>query len=278
MTDGAATSDLHFLTVDGGRLAYRDTGGPGAPLVLLHGGFLDHRMWQHQLPYFAREFRVLAPDARGHGASDNASEPFRPADDVAALLRRLDLGPAVLVGVSMGGGTAVDVALEHPELVRALVVTAAGTSEAVFADPWVLGVQAEQQRAFEAGDPAAWVEAYLQFASGPHRALAEVDPAVVALMRDMAASTLAKHREPGPDQRVLPADSWTRAAGIKAPVLAVNGALASTDHLAMADRLVRTVPDGRSATVEGTAHYPNLERPEEFNALVRDFLTGIHGG
>ncbi|MDI3403732.1 alpha/beta fold hydrolase [Streptomyces cavernicola] len=275
MTVGAGPSDLHSLTVAGDRLAYRDSGGPGRPLVLLHGGFLDHRMWNAQVPYFATEFRVLAPDAHGHGGSDNASGPFRPADDVAALLHHLDLGPAVVAGVSMGGGTAVDVALEHPDLVRALVVTAAGTSEPEFADPWVLGVQTEQQRAFEAGDPAAWVEAYLQFAAGPRRTLDEVDPQVVALMRDMASSTLAKHASPGPDLRILPTDTWERAAGIKAPVLTLNGELASDDHLAMAERLARTVPDGRTATVDGTAHYPNMERPDLFNALVRDFLAEL---
>ncbi|WP_420714398.1 alpha/beta fold hydrolase [Streptomyces sp. NRRL WC-3744] len=120
---------LSFTTCDGS-LAYRDA-GEGRPLVLLHAGFFDHSMWDEQIRAFAPHYRVIAPDARGHGASSNATRPFRPADDLAALLRHLDVGPAVLVGISMGGGTAVDTALEHPELVRAVVVSGVGDQRAV---------------------------------------------------------------------------------------------------------------------------------------------------
>ncbi|MGW2182660.1 alpha/beta fold hydrolase [Streptomyces sp. NPDC001732] len=74
---------------------------------------------------FAARHEVIAFDPREYGGSDNATGPFRPADDVAALLRGLD----VLVGVSMGGATAVDCALEHPDLVREVVVSSVGTSE-----------------------------------------------------------------------------------------------------------------------------------------------------
>ncbi|WP_143673523.1 alpha/beta fold hydrolase, partial [Streptomyces griseiscabiei] len=78
---------------DDGPLAYLDTGqesgrkaGPGTPLVLLHGGFTDHRMWRDLVPALvAAGHRVIAPDARGHGASANASRPFRLTDDLAAL-------------------------------------------------------------------------------------------------------------------------------------------------------------------------------------------------
>ncbi|MET7433034.1 MULTISPECIES: alpha/beta fold hydrolase [Streptomyces] len=103
-------------------------------------------MWDEQMRAFAPHYRVIAPDARGHGASSNATRPFRPADDLAALLRHLDVGPAVLVGVSMGGGTAVDTALEHPELVRAVVVSGVGTSEPYFENPWSLEVLREAER------------------------------------------------------------------------------------------------------------------------------------
>ncbi|MEV0202481.1 alpha/beta fold hydrolase, partial [Nonomuraea sp. NPDC050691] len=68
--------DMFSFETKDGRLHYRDTGA-GSPLVLLHGGFLDHGMWDDQVPVFAARHRVIAPDARGHGASDNATEPFR---------------------------------------------------------------------------------------------------------------------------------------------------------------------------------------------------------
>ena len=142
-----------WLSTGDGRLGYRAT-GTGPPLVLLHGGFLDHHMWDDQISDLASRYRVIAPDARGHGVSANATRPFRPTDDLAALLRHLGTGPAVLAGVSMGAGTAVDTALEHPGLVRALIISGAGTSEPEFTDPWmrdVLGPKTESGETTPAG-------------------------------------------------------------------------------------------------------------------------------
>jgi pimeloyl-ACP methyl ester carboxylesterase len=267
--------DLSYLPLDdGGRLAYRDIGA-GPVLVLLHGGFLDHRMWDDQIPALAAGHRVIAPDARGHGASSNATAPFRQTDDVAALLRHLDAGPAVLVGLSMGAGIAVDTALEHPELVRALVISGAGTSEPDFRDPWTTAVLADMARALTERDVAGWLEAFLRTAHGPARTLDDVDPGVVRRLREMAAGTLGKHTADEPDRRVPVTDTWRRSAGIDVPVLAVHGALDSEDSHRMADRLAGTVAHGRTATVDGAAHYPNMERPGAYNALLTDFLRTL---
>lgn len=264
---------LSFKTSDGS-LAYLDDGA-GQTLVLLHGGYLDHTMWDEQVRALAPRYRVIAPDARGHGASSNATRPFRPADDLAALLRHLDAAPAVLVGLSMGGGTAVDTALEHPDLVRAVVVGNVGTSEPVFEDPWSREVLAEQRRALIAGDVEGWLDAFLRFAAGPHRRLDDVDQDVVRRLRAMGRRTLAKHTGDEPNHLVPVPDTWRRAATIDVPVLAINGAIDSSDHLAMAERLVRTVPDGRATAIENTAHYPNMEDPAGYNALLAEFLETL---
>lgn len=264
---------LSFATSDGS-LAYRDS-GEGPPLVLLHAGFFDHSMWDAQTGAFAPRYRVIAPDARGHGASSNATRPFRPADDLAALLRRLEVGPAVLVGVSMGGGTAVDAALEHPELVRAVVVSGVGTSEPYFEDPWSLEVLGEQNEALAAGDLEGWLNGHVRFAAGPHRSLGDVDTDVANRLRAMAFRTISKHTAGEPDHRVPVPRTWQRAASIDVPVLAINGALDVSDHIAMAERLVHAVPDGRAVSVENTAHFPNMEQPTEFNALLARFLDAL---
>ncbi|MCD0452035.1 alpha/beta hydrolase [Actinocorallia sp. API 0066] len=259
-------------------LFWTDTGtttGTGRPLVLLHGGFLDHTQWDDQVPLFSARHRVIAPDARGHGRSENATAPFRHVDDLAALLRHLKTGPAVLVGVSMGASTAVDLALEYPDLVAALVVSGAGTSEPYFTDPWTLGVWGEWTAAMSRGDLDGSVAAFLRFAAGPHRALDDVDPGVVRRLRAMATRTMSKHTADEGDPLVPVTDTWARAAGITVPLLSVRGALDSPDHLGMADRLVQTVQIGRSATLDGAAHYPDLERPEGFHGLVSGFLDGL---
>ncbi len=277
MTDLAdMTDDLEMCSFEtgDGHLAYRDIGA-GRPVVLLHGGFLDSGMWDDQLPALTRNHRVIAPDARGHGASSNATRAFRHTDDLAALLRHLDVGPAVLVGLSMGAATAVDTALEHPGLVRALVVSGAGTSEPEFHDPWVKDVMAEQARALAAGDIEGWIDAFMLFAPGPHRTLDDVDQDVVRRLREMTARTLAKHTGTEPDWQVPVADTWARAAKITVPVLALSGAIDAPDQIGMGERLVHSVTHGRARTIDGTAHYPNMERPEAFNASLGEFLRTV---
>ncbi|MFC9545202.1 alpha/beta fold hydrolase [Streptomyces sp. NPDC056956] len=272
MLESIEPPTLSFETSDGS-LAYVDEGS-GPPLVFLHGGFVDHTMWDRQIAFFARRHRVIAPDARGHGASSNATRPYRSADDLAALLRHLDAAPAVLVGVSMGGAIAVDTVLEHPGLVRAVVVSGVGTSEPVFEDPWSLEVFGAQQRALAAGDVEGWVEAFNRFTVGPRRTLDDVPPEVVLRVRRMALRTLAKHTADEPDHRVPVSDTWERAKGIRVPVLAINGAEDSSDHHGMAERLVSGVPGGRVTTVGG-GHYPNMEDPEGFNAALAGFLDAL---
>ncbi|MGW3496515.1 alpha/beta fold hydrolase [Streptomyces sp. NPDC001020] len=268
------TSETQTLKTDDGCLAYRDEGA-GPPLVLVHGGFVDHRMWNDQIPVFAQTHRVIAVDARGHGASSNATGPFRHTDDLAALLRHLDVGPATLVGLSMGGGIAVDTALEHPTLVRALVVSGVGTSEPDFQDPWTKDTQAAYWQALGVGDIDAFLDAFSLFVYGPHRTAKDVDPEVDRRVREMARSTIAKHTADEPDWSVPVTDTWSRAATIEAPVLAVNGGVDSVDHIGAAERLVRAVRNGRVTTVEGTAHYPNMEQPGAFNAIVQEFLHSL---
>ncbi|MFC5886903.1 alpha/beta hydrolase [Kitasatospora sp. CM 4170] len=274
MTDYLSPARTRFLPTSDGDLAYREEGS-GPPLVFLHGGFLDHRMWEQQIPAFAANHRVIAPDARGHGASANATRPFRAADDLAELIRGLDAGPAVLVGLSMGGAIAVDTALEHPELVRAIVVSGVGTSEPVFEDPWLLDAFAAQQDALEAGDVEGWVAAFMRFTVGPHRELADVAPEVVSRVNEMAVGTLLKHAPDESDHRIPVADTWNRAAGIAVPAFAINGALDTPDHLGASLRLIAAVPDGRAVAVPGAAHYPNMEEPAAFNAELASFLDRL---
>src|SRR5919109_3816147 len=138
-------AELDFFASADGDLAYRDT-GTGDPVVLLHSGIADHRVFDDQIQALAAHHRVIAPDVRGHGFSANASRPFRWADDLADLLRHLDTGPAVLVGLCMGSAVATDTALEYPELVRAVVVSGAGTSEFEFKEPQLLERVAEMAR------------------------------------------------------------------------------------------------------------------------------------
>ncbi|MFC7469633.1 alpha/beta fold hydrolase [Actinomadura keratinilytica] len=176
-----------------GDLAYLDTGPPQAgaatpALVLLHPGWTDHTLWSEVVPLLAARHRVIAPDARGHGASANASRPFRPCDDLAALLRHLGTGPAALIGCSMGADTAVATALEHPDLVRALVLGGGGSGRNMeLRTPWAVENAARQQAALAAGDLPGWAEHLAHGAVGPQRQPGDLSPELLDRIRTAAS-------------------------------------------------------------------------------------------
>ncbi|WP_336082718.1 alpha/beta fold hydrolase [Nocardia sp. SSK8] len=267
--------DHHTFHAPGGVLAYRDTGGSGRPVVLLHAAFVDSSLFGPQLAHLRREHRVIAPDARGHGASAVATGPYRRADDVAALLRYLGVESAVLVGVSMGAMTAVETALEYPDLVAGLVVGGRGIGEPEYRDSWSRELLARQDAALAGGNLPAWLDGFVEWAVGPRRAPTEVDPAVLDHLRRAAARTLAKYAEPRPDPVVPVADVARRARRISVPVLAVDGAADAPELTATVDTLLRAVPYGRRVTIEDAGHFPNLEQPAIYNALVTEFLAAL---
>ncbi|MFG2307387.1 alpha/beta fold hydrolase [Streptomyces sp. NPDC048566] len=259
-----------------GPLAYRDEGPrSGRPVVLLHAGFADHTEFDDLFPLLAgRGYRVIAPDARGHGWSANASRPFRQTDDLAALLGHLGLaGPATLAGVSMGALIALDTALEHPSLVEALVVSGRGLGEPEADDPWSAALGRAQAEALAAGDVAAWSLARAGWAAGPTRTLDDLDPDVVRRLREMAVRTLSKHTPDEPDLCVPVTDVAARARDVAVPVLAVNGRLDAPGCLATVAALMAAVPRGRVVDVEDAGHHVPLERPERFARALVDFLS-----
>ncbi|MFE3442657.1 alpha/beta fold hydrolase [Nocardia sp. NPDC059180] len=266
-----AADTFTFESADG-VLAYRDTGGTGRSVVLLHAGFLDSSMFDAQLPVLRRRYRVIAPDARGHGESDNATQPFRQSDDLAALLRHISIEPAFLVGVSMGAMIAVDTAIDHPELVSGLVIGGRGIGEPEYRDGWSQQLADTQADALACGDIASWLDSFLLWAAGPYRPMADVDPTVTESLRHMASRTLAKHTTPQPDFHLPIADGEARAETIAVPVLAVDGALDSPDLTATVDRLLSAVPDARRTTIDGAGHFPNMEQPAVYNRLIEEFV------
>lgn len=276
------TAQLRTLDLADHRVAFTERpvgASERPPLVLLHGGAVNHRMWARQLDAFPGR-RLIAPDARGHGGSSDATDPHRLCDDVVALLDALDVRRAVLIGLSMGGGTAVDTALEHPERVAGLVVSGAGTSEPDFTDPWTLDVLGAWQRAQGAQDLEAWIAAFMRFVAGPHRELTDVAPHVVDAIEGMVRDTLTTHLTVDAEGRPIPphpptpvADTWERLRDIDVPVLGVAGTDDSDDHRRMCRALTQAVKDGRYAEVPGAAHYPNVEHPDTFDAEVAAFLA-----
>ena len=263
-----------FVDVDGGRL-YREVVGRGHPLVLLHAGIADCRMWDEQVAAFAARYRVVRFDARGFGRSDPARGRFSPRADLAGLLASLGIGRAHLVGLSMGGALAVDAALEFPELVSALVLAASRPSglapSKALRDGWD-AVDA----LIEAGDLAGANECELRmWVDGPDRSPDRVDPAVRERVRTMNGPLLAQPDEGEPEPLEPPAVE--RLGAIAVPTLVIVGDADQPDVRDGADLLARAIPGARKATIPNAAHMVNMERPAEFNRLVLEFLAEVGG-
>ncbi|HXM55057.1 MAG TPA: alpha/beta hydrolase [Candidatus Dormibacteraeota bacterium] len=153
-----------FVDVNGARLWYESAGAAGtgpAAVVLLHGHLIDSGQWDGQFAEFARSFAVVRYDARGFGRSDLPAGPFAYHEDLLGLLDALGIERAALVGCSGGGMTAIDLALEHPERVTALVLVGSGLSGYRFPSEMPAKV-AEARAARAAGEIERAVELGLQ--------------------------------------------------------------------------------------------------------------------
>jgi pimeloyl-ACP methyl ester carboxylesterase len=273
MTDAIAGATR--FDIDGATLHVEAT-GTGAPIVLVHAGIADARMWDPIVPALAADHRVVRYDLRGYGRSTIPPQPFAHHDDLAAIFGRLDLGPAVVIGASYGGEVAAALAIERPELVRALVLvnTLAGMREP--SEQLHAGWRTVSA-AMDRGDVPGAVEIETRmWVDGPHRQPAEVDARVRERVTAMNAAIFARIDEvEAAEERELDPPVVDRLDAIAAPTLIVLGALDQPDATASATTLAAGIPHARLVTIPDAAHLPSLERPEAFTQAVRAFLASV---
>jgi 3-oxoadipate enol-lactonase len=259
-------SDLHY-----------EVAGDGPPVVLLHEGIADSRMWEPQWEMFTSRYRVLRYDMRGFGDSPAPSGSFSYGRDLVDLIESLELAPAALVGVSVGGTVALDVAVARPGLVSALVLVGSGLRGHEFSAESQAG-WAEEEAAFERGDLDAAVETSLRmWVDGPQRSPEDVDPELRRRVGEMQRSALEIEQsvEGEATLEVLAPDYPERLGEISVPTLILVGELDRPEMHEIADRLEAGIPNTRRATIAGTAHVPSMERQEEFDELVLGFLAEV---
>ncbi len=259
------------LTVNGVPLAY-DEAGRGEPLLLLHAGIVDRRMWDDVLPTFAARFRVVRFDLRGYGETPLPDGPFVYGADAAELLRLLGIERAHVVGVSMGGHVALDLALARPELVDGLVVVATGIGGWEFGPAMKAG-WADEEAAIERGDldEAAWINVRM-WLDGPSRGPDEVDPALRRRVFEMQRRAL-DYENPAAEGGWLVPERHLKLGQIASPTLVAVGELDQPDFVRIARHVAEAIPGSRLQVLPGVAHLPPMEAPQDFASLVVEFLT-----
>jgi len=254
---------------------WHEIAGEGSTVVLIHPGVSDSRVWDPQWETFPPAHRTIRCDMRGFGRTPIPAEPYSHAQDVIEFLDRLDVGPSALVGASLGGRVALEISLARPELVERLVLVGAslpgyGWSEEVerYGD--------EEDAALDRGDIEVAVDANLRmWIDGPNRRRDRVDPTVRLLIANMQrhAFELQLSVWGKADEELLVPDVGSRYVEISVPTLVLVGSEDITDMRVIADQLASGISGARKAEIAGAAHVPSIERPEEFDRVVLDFLN-----
>jgi 3-oxoadipate enol-lactonase len=254
-----------------------DVHGEGPAVVLVHAGVADSRMWEPQLRTFPASHRVVRVDLPGFGESPFETDVVSYRGAIREALDGAGVEHAALVGTSLGGRSALELALDSPERVSALVLVGPGLDDHDWSEQ-VEAFGAEEEAALQRGDLDAAVTANLRlWLAGPRRDLDAVDPQVRELVAEMQrqAFRLSKGHDDLQADRLDPPAS-ARLAEVQVPTLVLTGDEDVDDIHAIAERLQREISGAERATISDAAHLPSLERPDEFDRIVLAFL-GKHG-
>jgi len=223
--------------------------------VLVHSALGDSRLWSRQIAALRGEFDVVTPDLPGFGAEPMPAEPFSFVDVVTAHL------PASLVGNSFGGAIALRTSLAHPELVDRLVLVGSGLPDWEWSDE-MRDYFSREEEAVDRGDLDAATEVNLEFWVDPeHRD--EVRP-----QQRRALELQAAHDEPEVLWPELPP-----LETLSVPTLVIVGDRDKDDFRRIATHVAETVPGARLEVVAGAGHLVGVERPDELNGLLLEFLA-----
>lgn len=267
-----------YAEVNGARLHY-EMAGAGHPLIMIHAGIANMHYWDDQWEPFSRAYRVVRYDIRGYGKSVMPPGSYDVRADLYALMRSLGIGHAYLMGASIGGGLVIDFALEHPEMVDALIPVVSGLS----GGPEPSEEELRQWKAIEEAMDAAREAGNLDlideittriWVDGPTRMPEQVNPAVRARVLQMLRDNRDAEGGEGTPVRESP-PARGRLGEIHVPTLAIAGEVDLPAIMVTTDLIVAGIPGARKAVIPGVAHAPNMERPEEFNRLVLHFLREV---
>jgi len=260
-----------FAAAVGTRIAY-DTSGAGPDLFFLHAGIADRTMWRPQVEGFGDRFRCTTPDARGFGDTPVGDEPFSRRDDLAAVMDAVGAETATVVGCSIGAGFALDFAIERPERVDKLVlvgVTPAGfehQDDEFLEETWrKVDAAIERGELEEAGrlEARAWVD-------GPRRA----EGSAPQWLRDKVVEwslPINAVSDWGESKQLDPL-AMQRLDEVEMPALVIVGTEDAEVVIAGCRATASGIAGAELVELSGTAHLPNLEVTDQFDAALASFL------
>lgn len=268
------------MTVNDVSLPYIEQ-GQGAPVVFVHGAFSDLRAWEPQREAVARRFRFIAYTQRYFGAEPwpDKGEHYSQvthAADLAAFIRQLNVGPVYLVGRSYGGTVAVRMALQHPELVRAVFVQEPTIAAKAVADPDVQGIlkkemggMASAREAAKAGKADEATQLFADWTNGQPGGFDALPPETRS-MHLANGRTVALHFAAAPPPKVSCAD----LGQMKRPLAITHGELTRPFFKILAETAHNCVPGSQLIPIPDARHAATSQNPAAFNTALLTFLAG----
>jgi 3-oxoadipate enol-lactonase len=235
--------------------------GSGPPVVLLHEGVVDSRIWEPVLPLVADRLRTIRYDQRGYGRSPMWTGPYSPVDDLVSVLDAAGVDRAALVGTSRGGRIAIQAALARPERVSALVLAVSGLA----GHPLDIEATPEQEARWDAAE-----------ASGNLTELAEIDMEIWAPMgvdEELRAMFVENAEASNADDPGREESSAGRLGEIAVPTLVITAGRDVPPINELGVLLAREIPGARHAVIDEADHMIQWRAPEEFAHLVLEFLA-----
>jgi 3-oxoadipate enol-lactonase len=271
MTQHEITSG--FVDVNGMALYY-EMQGEGAPVVFIHGGNLDRRMWDHQFALAADAgYTAIRYDVRLFGKSETPTAPYSDVLDLRGLLDHLGLTSATIIGLSVGGLIGIDFAVTFPERVRQLVLLGPGLSGWQWSDD----IQASVAELYELASTRSVIDAAEGWLAHPFMRPAMEQPAIASWVKQMAIDNAAIWAGSDFYGDPIAPPAVDRLGELRMPVLLVTGQQDVPDVQAIADTLAARIHGCTQVRIPNTGHLVSLEAPDEFNRMMLDVLRK-HGG
>ena len=255
-----------YVEASGARIYYELT-GTGYPLVLLHAGGLDCRMWDEQFRMYAETYTVIRYDIPACGRSSVPNESFSDAGILSILLEHLGVRQACLLGASLGGRIALDFAVEFPSRVKALILAAPGLG----GYEWSSEYMEQIGRIFSVAEQNGPLQAVEEWLKHPHMLPAMENIALRERIRQMNLDNANLWTQPLPEKPLDP-PAVKRLKSLNIPTQIIVGDRDVPDIHAIADLIAANVAGAIKVIINGAGHVISMEKPDEFNQAVFDFL------
>ena len=261
-----------FIETSGAQIYY-EWSGKGFPLIFLHAGGLDLRMWDEHFDHYSTSYRVVRYDAPACGKSTAPTAPFSDAGVLRSLLIHLGIEQACLIGESLGGRIAIDFTVEYPGMVKGLVLSGPGLGGYEFSKEYTEQIG----KIFSFADKGDALGATEEWLKHPHMVPAMSNPNLRERIRQMNLDNVNLWVQGLPECPIDP-PAIQRLKSMTVPTIVIVGEQDVADMHSIADLIVKEVAGAKKVVIPGTGHIVSMEKPEEFNKAVMEFLNSLMEG